>query len=114
MRWTIFLFFLILSALTPSAQPQLGTPLGRCGAQPRDAAAPQNQPPTEQVSLGDRKTLPVDKARLQKDAEELADLAAAIRTDIEHANQGLLSKDAVEKLKRVEKLSRHLRSELMR
>jgi len=50
----------------------------------------------------------------KRDAQELVDLSASVRTDIEHANQGLLSKDVVEKLKRVENLSKHLRSELMR
>jgi hypothetical protein len=115
MRWTIFFsFFLVFSSFTPPALSQLGTPLGRCGVQPRDAGAPQNQLPTEQVSLEGRKVLPVDMVRLQKDAQELADLAASIRTDIELANQGLLSKDAVEKLKRVEKLAKRLRSELVR
>lgn len=113
MRWTIFSFLLILSLFTSPALPQLGTPLGRCGAPPRDAAS-QNQPSAERVPLEEHKPLPSDKARLQKDAEELADLAASIRADIERANQGLLSKDSVEKLKRVEKLSRHLRSELTR
>jgi len=56
----------------------------------------------------------LDRVRLEKESQELVDLSASVRTDIEHANQGLLSKDVVEKLKRVEKLSRHLRSELMR
>jgi len=80
----------------------------------RDAGAPQNQLPTDEVSSQDRKAPALDRVRLEKDAQELVDLSASVRTDIEHANQGLLSKDVVEKLKRVEKLSRHLRSELMR
>jgi len=115
MRWTTSLsFFLVFSLLTLPALPQLGAPLGRCGVQPRDAGAPQSQLPTEEVSLQDRKTPVSDRVRLAKDAQELVDLSASVRTDIEHANQGLLSKDVVEKLKRVEKLSRHLRTELMR
>ena len=94
--------------------PQFATPLGRCGAQPHDAGASQNQLPTEQVSLEERKTLTVDIVRLQRDAQELADLSASIRADIERVNRGLISKEVVEKLKRVEKLSKHLRSELTR
>jgi hypothetical protein len=113
-RPTFLPFFLVLSLFTVPVLPQLGTPLGRCGVQPRDAGAPRNQLPTEQVSLEDRKTLTLDMVRLQKDAQALADLSASIRTDIERANRGLLSKDVVEKLKRVEKLSKHLRSELTR
>jgi hypothetical protein len=115
MRWTASLsFFLVFSLFALPALSQLGTPLGRCGVQPRDAGAPQNQLPTEQVSLEDRKTLTLDMVSLHKDAQELADLAASICTDIERANRGLLSKDVVEKLKRVEKLSKHLRSGLTR
>ena len=52
----------------------------------------QNQLPTEQVSLEDRKVITLDMVRIQKDAQELADLSASIRTDIEHANRRLLSK----------------------
>ena len=115
MRWTTSVsFFLVLSLFTLPVLPQLGAPLGRCGVQPRDAGAPQNQLPTEEVTLQDRKAPVLDRVRLEKDAQELVDLSASVRTDIEHANQGLLSKDVVEKLKRVEKLSKHLRSELMR
>ena len=115
MRGTISVsFFLVLSLFTLPVLPQLGAPLGRCGVQPRDAGAPQNQLPTGEVSLEDRKTPILDRVRLQKDAQELVDLSAAVRTDIELANRGLLSKDVVEKLKRMEKLSKHLRSELTR
>jgi hypothetical protein len=103
-----------LSLFTLPVLPQLGTPLGRCGVQPHDAGWPQNQSPTEQVSPEDRKTPAVDIVRLQKEAQELADLSASIHADIERVNRGLLSKDVVEKLKRVEKLSKHLRSELTR
>ena len=76
--------------------PQLGAPLGRCGVQPHDAGAPQNQLPTDEVSSQDRKAPAWDRVRLEKDAQELVDLSASVRTDIEHANQGLLSKDVVE------------------
>jgi hypothetical protein len=106
MRWTTPLsLFLLLSLFTLPLLSQLGAPLGRCGVQPRDAATVPNQMPTEQVSLDDRKTT-LDMARVQKDAQELADLSASIRIDVEHLNQSLLSKDVVEKLKRVERLSK--------
>jgi hypothetical protein len=115
MQWTTPVsFFLFLTSFTPPLLPQLGTPIGRCGVQPRDAAAPSNQLPPESVSLEHPKTHSLDFAKLQKDAQELAELSASIRSDIEHAKQGLLSKDVVERLKRIEKLSKHLRSELMR
>jgi hypothetical protein len=52
--------------------------------------------------------------KLQRDAHELAELSATIPADINRANRGLLSKDVIDKLKRVEKLSKQLRGELTR
>ena len=54
----------------------------------------------------------VDPAKLQREADELAGLAESVRPDIDHVNQGLLPKDVLDKLKRIEKISKHLRSEL--
>jgi hypothetical protein len=50
--------------------------------------------------------------QLQKDAKELAGLCASVSDDMDHVKQGLLSKDALEKLKRMEKLSKRVREEL--
>ncbi len=67
MRWTTSLsFFLVFSLFTLPALPQLGAPLGRCGVQPRDAGAQQNQLPTEEISLHGRKTPVFDRVRLEK------------------------------------------------
>jgi hypothetical protein len=52
--------------------------------------------------------------QLQKDAKELTELCASVPDDMARIKQGLLSKDVVEKLKRLEKLSKHLREQLMR
>ncbi len=114
MRWTasVFLVALLLFALPTYAQ--LGAPLGRCGPSPPDPSWPRNQLPSEQVSLETQKRSTLDMLGLQRDAQELADLSASIPTDVKRVNRGLLPKDLVEKLKRVEKLSKHLRSELTR
>jgi hypothetical protein len=115
MRWTTSLSsFLVLFLFTLPVLPQLGAPLGRCGPRPSDADWPRNQLPAEQASLDAQKRPTVDMVRLQHDAQELAELSASIHADVERVNRGLLSKDVVEKLKRVEKLSKHLRSELTR
>ena len=53
-----------------------------------------------------------DAVQVQREARELSDLAKSIPLDIEHVNQGLMPKDMIEKLKRIEKLSKHLRSEV--
>jgi hypothetical protein len=54
----------------------------------------------------------VDTVQLQREARELSELAQTIPVDMQHINQGLLPKDTVEKLKRIEKLSKRLRGEL--
>ena len=54
----------------------------------------------------------LDPEKLQKEAGELADLSQSIPHDIDSANKGVLPKDVLEKLKRIEKISKHLRGEL--
>ena len=56
----------------------------------------------------------VNNLQLQQDAKELAELCAALPKDMDGVKQGLLSKDVLERLKRVEKLSKRVREELMR
>lgn len=115
MLWTPYLrSLLVLLVLAPPAHSQLGAPLGRCGPQPRPSDWPQNQLPAEPVSLSGQKRPTVDVVRLQRDAQELAELSASIHADVNRANRGLLSKDVIDKLKRVEKLSKQLRGELTR
>jgi len=52
--------------------------------------------------------------QLQKDAKELSEICAAVRGDMDGLKQGLVSKDLVERLKRMEKLSKHVREQLTR
>ena len=54
----------------------------------------------------------VDPAALQREAKELLDLSQSVQPDIESLKRGLLSRDLVDKLKRIEKLSKHLRGEI--
>jgi len=54
----------------------------------------------------------VDTLELQREASELSDLAKTLPSDIGQVSQGLLPKDVIEKLKKIEKLSKHLRGEL--
>lgn len=56
--------------------------------------------------------LRVDPLQLQREARELSDLAKSIPADMDQVNHGLLPKDTIEKLKRIEKLSKHLRSQV--
>jgi hypothetical protein len=57
-------------------------------------------------------TKPIDRAALKQEADELARLSAAIPSEVDHVAQGQLPKDLAEQLKRIEKLAKHLRSEV--
>jgi predicted outer membrane protein len=50
--------------------------------------------------------------QLQHDADELSSLAQSIPAGLKLVTQGTLPKDLLERLKKIEKLSKHLRSEL--
>src|SRR6476619_7637309 len=52
--------------------------------------------------------------QLQKDAKELSELCASLPDDMASVKQGLLPKETIEKLKRVEKLSKRVREQLAR
>ena len=56
----------------------------------------------------------VDRDKMGREADELSRLAQTIPTDVAGMNKGLLSKDAGEKLKRIEKLAKQLRGEINR
>ena len=51
--------------------------------------------------------------KLDEEAEELARLAQSVPEDVGQIAQGKISKDFIEKLKRIEKLSKRLRGELV-
>lgn len=115
MRRSASLFVLLaLSLFATPMHPQLGVPLTRCGPRPADSSWPQNQPPAETGPPEIRTRPAVDMTRLQRDARDLADLSDSIPADLQQVNQGILPKALIQKLKRVEKLSRQLRTELAR
>lgn len=49
---------------------------------------------------------------LEHDARELLELSQSLQPDIESVNHGILPKDTIAKLRRIEKLSKRLRSEI--
>jgi predicted nucleic acid-binding Zn ribbon protein len=51
-------------------------------------------------------------AKVKRDAQTLAELAQTIPPGIDQAQKGVLPKDLLENLKRIEKLSRHIRHQL--
>jgi len=54
----------------------------------------------------------IDRAQAKREAEELAKLAQEIPAQIGLAEKGAVSKDLSENLKKIQKLSKRLRSEL--
>ena len=54
----------------------------------------------------------LDVAKLTQQADELARIAQTIPPDVASIQQGKLPKDVIEKLKRIEKLCKRLRSQI--
>jgi hypothetical protein len=54
----------------------------------------------------------IDTLQLQRDARELSDLAKSLPSDMDRVSHGLLPKDTIDKLKRIEKLSKRMRGEI--
>jgi hypothetical protein len=54
----------------------------------------------------------LDPVQLQHEAQELLNLTQSLQPDIDSVNHGVLPKDTVEKLKRIQKVAKHLRGEL--
>lgn len=68
--------------------------------------------PVEGMPSNSQTKIKVDAAQLQREARELLDLSQSLQADIESVNQGLHPKDTIEKLKRIQKLAKHLRGEI--
>jgi hypothetical protein len=56
----------------------------------------------------------MDGVALEREAKEMAALAATIPGDVEQMKKGLLPIDTLDKLKRIEKLSKQLRGQIHR
>lgn len=89
-------------------------------AQMKDVYIPGTPPPPppmdpEHGKVPDETKPPhyrVDLVKLQQEADDLARTAQTIPTDVAGVRRGTLPKDTIEKLKRIEKLSKQLRNEL--
>ena len=57
-------------------------------------------------------TQSLDPAKLRVEADELVKLAQLVPQDMGQVARGKLPKDAIDRLRRIEKISKHLRSEL--
>ena len=109
MKLTLLTLAAVLSlGLSCMAQSSPRAPAGMRHAQELEALNDKGFPP-----LGPSQPA-IDAAALQREADQLASLAASVPPGVQNVNKGLLAKDLLQKLKRIEKLSKHLRSELGR
>jgi signal transduction histidine kinase len=73
---------------------------------------PHDKDPIEAVPSAVPASRPVNLEKVQHEADELSSLARTVSDDVRQVSGGMLPKDLNEKLKRIEKLSKQLRSEL--
>jgi hypothetical protein len=99
---TLFVPFLLLAA---AAQESTQIPKGIQEAERAQAAMEKSIP---SPAIPSQTTL----ADFQRDAKQLATLAQSIPADLNSVSSGMLPKDAIQKLKQIEKLAKRLRSAL--
>jgi hypothetical protein len=81
-------------------------PPGQQQAAQAEAQTQKNVPPPTVYHLA------ADPAKLKQEADELSRLAQSIPPDVQSVGKGMFPKDLVQKLKQIERLSKHLRGEL--
>lgn len=96
----------LILAGTSQAQTKPRPP-GLQQAEQAETQTEQNLPPSQTA-----RQRRIDVTQLQNDADNLARIAQTIPADISSIREGQLPKDILEKLKEIEKLSKHLRSEI--
>lgn len=102
---TLSLLFLTVALTSPPLRAEQGKNWPHPPEAADKAAANADAPaPTVRVKI--------DRLQLQREARELLELSQSLQPDIDSISHGLLPKDTIEKLKRLEKLSKHLRKEL--
>jgi hypothetical protein len=78
----------------------------------RHGNVPPAPSPDPSANPGAEPKIKQEPAQLQREAQELLELSQSLQPDIDSLNHGLLPKDTIGKLKRIEKLSKHLRAEI--
>jgi len=95
----------LLWVLSSAAQPQKSHM-----PTPPDSMNPENET-TASVPMTSMQRR-VDLLGLQKEAEDLARTAQTIPADMASVRKGTLPKDIIQKLRQIEKLSKHLRMQI--
>ncbi len=100
------LLIMVLYSQSPLSGQARPRPPGLQQAEQAEAKMERNVPPPSVHRSA------TDVARLKEEADELARLAQSIAPDVQSVGKGMFPKDVVQKLKQIEKLSKHLRGEL--
>ena len=100
-----FLIAMVSLIFCAAASPQIGHP---------PSSPTMNGSHELRITDREMPSLPrqIDPVRLQKDALALATAAGSIPADIESVRKGMLPKEIILKLKQIEKLSKHQRSQI--
>ena len=86
---------------------------GSSGQRRRGYPQPPGPPVTKDDSVSTTKSIHrLDTFTMEREARELSALASSIPSDVEQLKKGLLPSDAVDKLKRIERLSKQLRGQI--
>ena len=101
------LFAALLISFIPMKCAQTGRPIPP-GQREADK---QTNAPIDEPS-GKPRQQPLDPVKLKQEAEELAKLSAGIPSQIDLVGRGQLPKELNDQLKRIEKIAKHLRSEV--
>ncbi len=80
--------------------------------QPTKSGNVPNLHPQEDTSPNPHPQIRIDPDQLKREGRELMELTQSLQDDIEALNHGLHPKDTTEKLKRIQKLAKHLRGEI--
>jgi hypothetical protein len=99
----------ILPSLVPLSEPQSRPiPPGVRQADKAEAQTEKNIPPPQTAPIK------IDLAQLSAEADELSKMSQTVPADAASIRNGLLPKDFAQKLKRIEKLAKHMRSQIER
>jgi hypothetical protein len=115
-----FIFVIAFFCLPPSAREaskdlatnSSGVDFALQTHQPTKSGNVPHMQPTEETGPNAQPKIKLDPDQLQREGKELLELSQSLQADIESVTRGLHPKDTSEKLKRIQKLAKHLREEI--
>ncbi len=103
---------LLLVSLSAFSAVTVGQSVPPGAPMPRSADVPVVLVPRAPIQGPPRQY--VDLTELRREASQVLELSKSIQVDFESLSHGLLPEDTIYKLKRIEKLSKHLRNQIGR